>query len=63
MFTVMVALSLISLLAPANQMSYDTQQFYNSALCGHGMVAAAERQPWLDRLHRRDVGSVPRKAK
>jgi integrase len=33
------------------------------AMCGHGMVAAVERQPWLDRLHRRDVGSVPRKAK
>jgi hypothetical protein len=27
------------------------------------MVAAVERQPWLDRLDRRDVGSVPRKAK
>jgi hypothetical protein len=32
-------------------------------MCGHGMVAAVERQPWLDRLDRRDVGSVPRKAK
>jgi uncharacterized membrane protein YccC len=46
MFTAMVPLSLVPLLAPANQMSYDTQQFYNSALAivaGIGAAALAFR--------------------
>jgi uncharacterized membrane protein YccC len=46
MFTASVPLSLVPLLAPANQMSYDTQQFYNSALAiiaGVGAAALALR--------------------
>jgi uncharacterized membrane protein YccC len=46
MFTAVVPLSLVPLLAPANQMSYDTQQFYNSALAivaGVGAAALAFR--------------------
>jgi uncharacterized membrane protein YccC len=46
MFTAVVPLSLVPLLAPANQMSYDTQQLYNSALAivaGIGAAALAFR--------------------
>jgi uncharacterized membrane protein YccC len=45
MFTAMAA-NFVPLLAPANQMSYDTQQFYNSALAivaGVGVAALAFR--------------------
>ena len=41
MFTAIAGIGFVALLAPANQMSYDTQEFYNSALAIVAGVGAA----------------------